>query len=35
MKPGIQPTTPGLQGKQFIHKTMAAPIKMIAKLELT
>ena len=35
VKPGIEPTTPGLQGKQFIHKTTTAPIKMIAKLEST
>ena len=25
MKPGIEPATPGLQGKQFIHYTTAAP----------
>ena len=35
VKPGIEPTTPGLQGEQFIHKTTAAPIKMIEKLEST
>ena len=26
VKPGIEPATPGLQGKQFIHFIMAAPI---------
>ena len=25
VKPGIEPATPGLQGKQFIHYTTAAP----------
>ena len=25
MKPGIEPATPGLQGKRFIYYTMAAP----------
>ena len=34
-KPGIDSMTPDLQGEQFIHKTTAAPIKMIAKLEST
>ena len=29
VKTGIEPTTPGLQGEQFIHKTTAAPIKII------
>ena len=27
VKPGIEPATPGLQGKRFIHYTTAAPIK--------
>ena len=26
LKPGIEPATPGLQGKQFIHYTTAAPV---------
>ena len=26
MKPGIEPATPGLQGKGFIQYTMAAPL---------
>ena len=26
VKPGIEPATPGLQGKQFIHYTTAAPM---------
>ena len=26
MKPGIEPATPGLQGKRFIHYTTAAPV---------
>ena len=25
LKPGIEPATPGLQGKRFIHYTTAAP----------
>ena len=25
VKPGIEPATPGLQGKRFIHYTTAAP----------
>ena len=25
VKPGIEPATPGLQGKQLIHHTTAAP----------
>ena len=25
VKPGIEPVTPGLQGKRFIHYTTAAP----------
>ena len=25
VKPGIEPATPGLQGKRFIYYTMAAP----------
>ena len=33
VEPGIERTTPGLQGEQFIHYTTAGPIKMIAKLE--
>ena len=32
VEPGIGPSaTPGLQGKQFIHYTMAAPIKISTK----
>ena len=32
VKPGIEPATPGLPGKRFIHYTTAAPnIIMIAK----
>ena len=27
MKPGIEPATPGLQGKWFIHYTTAAPVQ--------
>ena len=27
VKPGIEPATPGLQGKRFIHYTTAAPSK--------
>ena len=30
MKPGIKPATPGLQGKQFIHYTTAAPMCRIS-----
>ena len=26
VKPGIEPATPGLQGKRFIHYTTAAPL---------
>ena len=26
VKPGIEPATPGLQGKRFIHFTTAAPV---------
>ena len=26
VKPGIEPATPGLQGKRFIHNTTAAPM---------
>ena len=29
VKPGIEPATPGLQGKRFIHYTTAAPIKLV------
>ena len=27
VEPGIDPATPGLQGKRFIHYTTAAPVK--------
>ena len=29
VKPGIEPATPGLQGKGFIHYTTAAPEKTL------
>ena len=29
VKPGIEPATPGLQGKQFIHYTTAVPKRKI------
>ena len=32
MKPGIEPATPGLQGKQFIHYITAAPDPEVIKL---
>ena len=28
VKPGIEPATPGLQGKRFIHYTTVAPYSM-------
>ena len=28
VKPGIQPATPGLQGKRFIHYTTVAPVSL-------
>ena len=28
VKPGIEPVTPGLQGKRFIHYTTAAPMSV-------
>ena len=28
VKPAIEPVTPGLQGKQFIHYTTVAPIRV-------
>ena len=31
VKPGIEPATPGLQGKRFIHYTTAAPICSVKK----
>ena len=31
VKPGIEPATPGLQGKQFIHYTTAASISWISE----
>ena len=31
VKPGIEPATPGLQGKQFIHYTTAASISSISE----
>ena len=34
MKPGIEPATPGLQGKQFIHYTTAAPANRSVKSHL-
>ena len=27
-KPGVEPATPGLQGKRFIHYATAAPIDL-------
>ena len=30
MKPGIEPGTPGLQGKRFIHYTTVAPVELHA-----
>ena len=33
VKPGIEPVTPGLQGKRFVHYTTAAPIKFITSPE--
>ena len=35
VKPGIEPATPGLQGKRFIHYTTAAPVKVIYMDELS
>ena len=35
VKPGIEPATPGLQGKRFIHYTTAAPKKGIDKCTFT
>ena len=32
VKPGIEPATPGLQGKRFIHYTTAAPNSLALKL---
>ena len=32
VKPGIEPGTPGLQGKRFIHYTTAAPITIVGIL---
>ena len=32
VKPGIEPATPGLQGKWFIHYTTAAPHLMIISI---
>ena len=29
VKPGLEPATPGLQGKRFIHYTTAAPPKPV------
>ena len=34
VKPGIEPATPGLQGKRFIHYTTAAPTT-IAQMKKT
>ena len=33
VKPGIEPATPGLQGKWFIHLTTAAPTFGLVGLE--
>ena len=33
VKPGIEPVTPDLQGKRFIHYTTAAPINDIVPLD--
>ena len=35
VKPGIEPATPGLQGKWFIHYTTAAPKKIILSHDAT
>ena len=35
VKPGIEPATPGLQGKRFIHYTTAAPQKVVRTLKHT
>ena len=29
VKPGIEPVTPGLQGKWFIHYTTASPLRIV------
>ena len=34
VKPGIEPATPGLQGKRFIHYTIAAPIGYVGNVLL-
>ena len=34
VKPGIEPATPGLQGKWFIHYTTAAPFISLLYLDL-
>ena len=35
VKPGIEPATPGLQGKLFIHYTTAAPLRSLFCLFLS
>ena len=35
VKPGIEPETPGLQGKRFIHYTTAAPSKYVVMFRMT
>ena len=32
VKPGIEPATPGLQGKGFIHYTTAAPMDLACSI---
>ena len=34
VKPGIEPATPGLQGKRFMHYTTAAPIYKVLRLRV-
>ena len=34
MKLGIEPATPGLQGKRFIHYTTAAPLTDVVSIML-
>ena len=35
VKPGIESATPGLQGKQFIHYTTAAPMSSDAMFRIS
>ena len=34
VKPGVEPATPGLQGKRFIHYTTAAPTTASTAIKL-